>query len=87
MILDNHTSDADWCCSDMDQNGLWWKSRYSELDWISDWRAIVHRYREQPAVVGVGPVSSARAYTVAGQRPHLGADLLKEISGMDRACC
>ncbi len=53
VILDNHTSDADWCCSDMDQNGLWWNSRYSELDWISDWRAMVHRYREQPAVVGV----------------------------------
>lgn len=31
-----------------------------------------------------GPVSSARAYTVAGQRPHPGADLLKQVSGTGR---
>ena len=31
-----------------------------------------------------GPVSSARACTVAEQRPHLGADLLKEVSGTGR---
>ena len=53
VILDNHTSDADWCCTDTDENGLWWNSRYSELAWVSDWRAMALRYRDQPAVVGV----------------------------------
>ena len=24
VILDNHVSDADWCCSDTDRNGLAW---------------------------------------------------------------
>ena len=76
VILDNHTSDADWCCSDMDQNGLWWNSRYSELDWISDWRAMVHRYREQPAVVGVDlrnepRAASGRSPTWGGAEPSL----------------
>ena len=31
-----------------------------------------------------GPVSSARAYTVAGQRHYLGDDLLKEVSDTGR---
>ncbi len=53
VVLDNHTSDADWCCSDDDQNGLWWNGRYSELSWVSDWRGMVLRYRDQPAVIGV----------------------------------
>ena len=23
IILDNHMSDSDWCCSETDENGLW----------------------------------------------------------------
>ena len=52
VILDNHTSDADWCCSDSDENGLWWNSRYSETAWIGDWRGMAQRYRDQKAVIG-----------------------------------
>jgi endoglucanase len=51
VILDNHVSDADWCCSDKDQNGLWYTSKYPEDVWLAHWRALAKRYAGQPAVV------------------------------------
>ena len=52
VILDNHVSRADWCCSETDGNGLWYNAEYSEKNWLSDWGKIAHRYRNQPWVVG-----------------------------------
>jgi endoglucanase len=52
VILDDHTSDANWCCSNTDGDGLWYTPKYPEASWIADWRAIVTRYASQPAVVG-----------------------------------
>ena len=52
VILDNHVSRADWCCSDADGNGLWYSSEYPESSWLADWQTIVRRYRSQPWVVG-----------------------------------
>lgn len=53
VILDNHMSNADWCCNETDGNGLWANAEYPEAQWLEDWRAIVKRYRDQPYVVGV----------------------------------
>jgi endoglucanase len=52
VILDDHTSDANWCCSNTDGDGLWYTSRYPEASWLADWRAIATRYASQPAVIG-----------------------------------
>lgn len=52
VILDNHVSRADWCCSDTDGNGLWYSSDYPESTWLADWQTIVRRYRNNPWVVG-----------------------------------
>ena len=52
VILDNHVSRADWCCSETDGNGLWYNADYPEPKWLGDWQAIVRRYRNQPWVVG-----------------------------------
>jgi|SRR5579863_2436038 len=52
VILDNHVSRADWCCSETDGNGLWWNAEYPEAKWLEDWEAMARRYREQPWVVG-----------------------------------
>lgn len=51
VILDNHTSRADWCCSLTDGNGLWHRAGYPESAWLADWTTIVTRYKSQPAVV------------------------------------
>jgi len=53
VILDNHMSDPDWCCSNDDRNGLWYNTRYPYENWINDWKGLVARYVKQPAVVAV----------------------------------
>lgn len=50
VILDNHNSNAEWCCSD-DGNDLWYNSDYPETSWIADWKKMVKRYRDMPQVV------------------------------------
>lgn len=52
VILDNHVSHADWCCSETDGNGLWYSADYPEEKWLHDWTAIAARYRKNPWVVG-----------------------------------
>lgn len=52
VILDNHVSRADWCCSETDGNGLWYSAEYPERAWLRDWQTIARRYRDQPWVVG-----------------------------------
>jgi len=52
VILDNHVSLADWCCSEDDGNGLWYNAEYPEAHWLADWKAIAHRYRRQSWVIG-----------------------------------
>jgi endoglucanase len=52
VILDNHVSRADWCCSDTDGNGLWYNRDYPETNWLADWKTIARRYRGQKWVVG-----------------------------------
>jgi endoglucanase len=51
VILDNHVSDGNWCCSDDDHNGLWYNSRYSEATWLDHWRRIVDATRACTNVV------------------------------------
>jgi endoglucanase len=52
VVLDNHVSRADWCCSDTDGNGLWYSTDHPESSWLADWQTIVRRYRCNPWVVG-----------------------------------
>jgi len=52
VILDNHVSDASWCCSTTDGNGLWYNSRYSADSWVSDWKGMALRYKGQSHVIG-----------------------------------
>ena len=52
VILDNHMSRADWCCSESDGNGLWYNDEYPESKWLTDWETLVRRYKSQPWVVG-----------------------------------
>jgi endoglucanase len=52
VILDNHVSRADWCCSESDGNGLWYSPQYPEESWLADWQRIARHYRDQRWVVG-----------------------------------
>lgn len=52
VILDNHNSNAEWCCSTTDGNTLWYNSQYPQTSWIADWQGIVLRYQNNPMVIG-----------------------------------
>ncbi len=52
VILDNHMSRADWCCSEKDGNGLWFNAEYPESKWLADWRTIAGRYQHERWVIG-----------------------------------
>ena len=52
VILDNHMSQADWCCDEKDGNGLWYNAEYPESKWLADWRTIAGRYQHERWVVG-----------------------------------
>jgi endoglucanase len=52
VILDNHSSNAEWCCSTSDGNTLWYNSSYPETSWIADWEGIIARYDSNPYVIG-----------------------------------
>lgn len=72
VILDNHVSRADWCCSESDGNGLWYNKEYPEESWLADWQAIARRYRGQKWVVGADLRNELRnGATWGGSDPKL----------------
>jgi len=66
VVLDNHMSDGDWCCSETDENGLWYNTRWSESQWIDSHVTLAKRYQNQPYVVGVELRNELRGATVNG---------------------
>lgn len=82
VILDNHVSRADWCCSETDGNGLWYNADYPEDHWLADWKAIAHRYRNQPWVVGADLRNELRSGAVwGGSNPKLDWHVAAERGG------
>jgi aryl-phospho-beta-D-glucosidase BglC (GH1 family) len=51
IILNNHTSNAIWCCF-FEEDGLWYTRKYPESRWIKDWENLIKRYKNIPQVVG-----------------------------------
>ncbi|MGI8648331.1 MAG: glycoside hydrolase family 5 protein [Mycobacteriales bacterium] len=52
VVLDNHRGSAQWCCDEDHGDGLWYSRKYPESAWVNDWKTMVARYHNQPAVVG-----------------------------------
>lgn|GEM_PF-351239 len=72
VILNNHISDARWCCQIDDGNTLWYNDAYPETAWLADWRAIAARYRDRPAVIGADLRNEPRLGAMWGDQ--MGAD-------------
>ena len=66
VVLDNHMSRADWCCSETDGNGLWYNAAYPESRWIKDWQTIVRRYKGERWVVGADLRNELRNHAAWG---------------------
>ena len=69
VILDDHNSDAEWCCSNTDGNSLWYNTRYPETNWIADWQGMVQRYHDNPWVIGADLRNEPRADATWGGVP------------------
>jgi endoglucanase len=52
VVLDNHNSNAEWCCSATDGNTLWYNSAYPQSAWLSDWQSMVSTFAGVPQVIG-----------------------------------
>jgi endoglucanase len=52
VVLNNHMSDAAWCCSNTDGNGLWHNKTYSANDWQDAVASISERYKDNLLVIG-----------------------------------
>jgi endoglucanase len=68
VILDNHNSNAEWCCGD-DGNDLWYNADYPETSWIADWTGMVKRYRDEPLVVAADLRNEPRVDATWGVDP------------------
>lgn len=72
VVLDNHMSNADWCCSETDNNGLWYDREYPEARWLAGWKIIARRYRNQSWVIGADLRNELRSRaTWGGANPKL----------------
>lgn len=67
VILDNHSSDAMWCCNFADGNGMWYTAKHPESSWLDGWRAVAARYASTPGVVGAGLRNEPRPAIVGGR--------------------
>ena len=52
VILNNHISDAMWCCSDWDGNGLWYNTNYNTDQWTAAVVGVSARYKDNKLVIG-----------------------------------
>ncbi|KAJ3269045.1 hypothetical protein HDV01_001914 [Terramyces sp. JEL0728] len=52
VILDNHVSVASFCCSEKDNNGIWFNDvGYTEELWFEQWEKMVGTFLDNPMVV------------------------------------
>jgi endoglucanase len=82
VVLDNHMSNADWCCSESDGNGLWYNAEYPESKWLADWETIVRRYKKERWVVGADLRNELRSGAAwGGPNPKLDWHVAAELGG------
>ncbi|CAK9019073.1 4-beta-glucanase E1) (Endocellulase E1) [Durusdinium trenchii] len=86
VILDNHVSDGTWCCSDVDENGLWHNSRWPTSDWLQAHLKLASRYARQPWVVGteLRNEASTAGNAVLTVNPHLLIIVERNLNGPER---
>jgi hypothetical protein len=54
VILDNHVSKPQWCCSDTDGNGFWGDEYFDVESWLRGLTAVASTFSSNPLVVGIG---------------------------------
>lgn len=52
-ILNNHNSEAGWCCHISKEDGVWATTRYPLEMWLESMEVLAWRYKDDPFVVGM----------------------------------
>jgi len=52
-VVDNHSSEAGWCCEPSAPDGVWFTDHYPEARWVEALAGMARRYRGNPHVVAV----------------------------------
>jgi endoglucanase len=82
VVLDDHNSNAEWCCSSTDGNTLWYNSAYPQSAWLSDWKSVVTQFRGIPQVIGADLRNEPRgAATWGGSNPSVDWHAAAELGG------
>ena len=56
-------SEAGWCCSLEDGNGLWYTDKYPEVMFFEHWTRMAGRYLNNPLVIGADLRNEVRGIT------------------------
>jgi endoglucanase len=64
VIPNCHMLDPGWCCSEDDQNGLWYNRRWKADDFFAVWQDMATRYRDNPLVAAMDILNEPRKTTV-----------------------
>jgi endoglucanase len=82
VVLDDHNSNAEWCCSSTDGNTLWYNSAYPQSAWLADWKAVAAQFKNTPQVIGVDLRNEPRgAATWGGSNPSVDWHAAAELGG------
>jgi endoglucanase len=81
VVLDDHNSNAEWCCSSTDGNSLWYNADYPPSAWISDWKSMVAEFRNIPQVIGVDLRNEPRGTATWGGSPATNWQAAAELGG------
>jgi endoglucanase len=82
VVLDDHNSNAEWCCSASDGNTLWYNSAYPQSAWLGDWKAVANQFKGVPQVIGVDLRNEPRgAATWGGSNPSVDWHAAAELGG------
>jgi endoglucanase len=67
VIPNCHLLDFGWCCTDQDDNGLWFNDRWTADTFTATWQEIVRRYAANPLVAAMDVKNEPRPATVGGR--------------------
>jgi endoglucanase len=81
VVLDDHNSNAEWCCSSTDGNTLWYNSAYPQSAWLSDWKSVVTQFEGVPQVIGVDLRNEPRGAATWGGSSSTNWQAAAELGG------
>jgi endoglucanase len=67
VIPNCHLLDFGWCCSNTDENGLWFNDRWSEAQFSAAWQQMTERFRSNRLVAAMDIKNEPRQATVGGR--------------------